>query len=930
MLKILKNRCCCSVCTGMAMVLLLNGFLTGCFLNKNTKNDPVDLSKYYEQVNPDDGTAYLNYSSQYKKNNQTKGKIISLCNTDMTVYMNDSITFTFMVETPGLYRLKANIGHGSKNLSSYSVSLKLNNTYPFEESGQLYFNKNWVIDGDFSNDTLPKLKEETDGYTSYARSDKNYYSDDIFYYLEAGENTVILTANEQQLPLHSLEFEGYSEVPETAAGVSGKEQSTDTNNIVIQGENPKSRSQSSITEQIDRISPATQPVCNNASTYNTIGGTSWETLGESVTWEFQVQKTGWYQLNFRCRQDYSAGVISSRKLLIDDSVYSADTEIVSFGYSAGWQKVTVNNEAGQPVWFHLTQGVHTVTLRCTMGELEQAVEIVRNSLTECESMYRDIIMITGTNPDSYRDYHLAEKIPDVFVTMQKQIHILDGVVQYLSYINNKNNSDAAVFTKLIRQMSEFVDDPDEIVNQVSSLNANISAIGTWLLERTAQPLEIDWLEFQPNGAKGTPYQASLFENLKHSLMRIISSYNESYDNLGGAEKKNEADTIDVWAVTGRDQAQIIQKLCDESFTEKYGSVAKMKLVAGNSIMAATVAGIGPDITLFNTSPMVINYALRNAAADLSGMAGYKELVTDFFESALTPYRFNGGIYALPETQSFPVLFYRSKILADIGLPIPQTWEETYDCIATLQKNNMTFGCCGYDLFLYQNGGTYYKTDGSASLLNSEASVKAFQEWTKFYTNFKLPLSFNFINRFRTGEMPLAVADYTMYNSLVVFAPEIRDEWDMALVPGTRKADGTIDRSVNSGGTGAMIFKNSDNIKTSWNFLKWWVSGNTQSEYAQELEVKLGTSARVPLASKSAFENQLWTQKEKEILKAQWKCTVGTPEVAGGYLVTRHINNAFRKIVYNDEDIRETLNEYTTIIDKEIDLKREEYGLDGGK
>jgi len=124
----------------------------------------------------------------------------------------------------------------------------------------------------------------------------------------------------------------------------------------------------------------------------------------------------------------------------------------------------------------------------------------------------------------------------------------------------------------------------------------------------------------------------------------------------------------------------------------------------------------------------------------------------------------------------------------------------------------------------------------------------------------------------------------------------------------------------------MIFSKSEDTASAWKFLKWWVGGQTQSSYALKLETKLGASARVMVASRSAFETLNWTTEQAAAIKAQWQWADGTPEVPGGYLMGRHINNIFRKIVYNGEDLRETVSEYKTIVDKELTLKREEYGL----
>ncbi len=867
----------------------------------------------------EDELSYAVYQQSCVYDDQASGAVIELLAEPLQLIAEQSLSVSFTVETEGMYRLRASLTGGTQVLSAYEAALTLDGQIPFAESEQLYFPKSWLSAEEYDYSHQPELVEATD-YTSLAHSDKSYESEELYYHLTAGTHTIVLTAKNQGMDLQQLAFEGY----EPPAGITGTPETTQAESILVQAENPASRSESSILEQIDRTSAATMPVCQDIATYNTIGGTSWQTLGESITWEFPVEEAGWYCLNLRARQDYSAGAVSCRRLLIDGRVWSDETDEITIPYGADWQRVTVSGGDGQTVWFYLEPGPHTVTLSCSLGSLYVPVTLIQESVAECNRIYRRILMITGTDPDAWRDYHLAERLPDVFEDMAVQRETLEAVASYLEALGQGGGSDAAVFRKLIRQFEEFEADPDSIPLQISTLNSNISAIGTWLLERTAQPLELDWLELQPYGAEATPVDSGFFSQMWHSLVRICRSYVESYDDLSG---QDTARTVDVWAVTGRDQAQIIRNLSSESFTAATGIGANIKLISADSIMAATVAGIGPDVTLFNTSDTVISYALRSAITDLSKLEGFEEAAADFHESALIPYRFNGGVWALPETQSFPMLFYRQDILDELGIAVPTTWDEVYSCITTLQKNNMTFGCCGYDVLLYQQGGSYYTQDGASSLLDSEESVEAFRQWTKFYTNFGLPLSYNFINRFRTGEMPLAVADYSSYNSLVVFAPEISGSWGMTMVPGTVREDGTVDYSVSCAGTAAMLFAGAGDVDAAWSYLKWWVSGDTQTDYALSLETKLGASARVMVASKSAFESLPWTAQEKETIRAQWEWTVGTPEVAGGYLVTRHINNAFRRIVYQDADIRETLSEYARIIDKELTLKRQEYGLE---
>src|SRR5690606_9962956 len=89
----------------------------------------------------------------------------------------------------------------------------------------------------------------------------------------------------------------------------------------------------------------------------------------------------------------------------------------------------------------------------------------------------------------------------------------------------------------------------------------------------------------------------------------------------------------------------------------------------------------------------------------------------------------------------------------------------------------------------------YKEDGIAVNLDAEAAIQTFIEMTNLYTQSGLPLEFNFINRFRMGEMPLGIANYGDFNTLSVFAPELRGQWGMAPIPGTRMPDGSINRTA---------------------------------------------------------------------------------------------------------------------------------------
>ncbi len=124
-----------------------------------------------------------------------------------------------------------------------------------------------------------------------------------------------------------------------------------------------------------------------------------------------------------------------------------------------------------------------------------------------------------------------------------------------------------------------------------------------------------------------------------------------------------------------------------------------------------------------------------------------------------------------------------------------------------------------------------------------------------------------------------------------------------------------------------MFKNTDCDKEdAWEFMKWWTDKDAQLKYGREMEALMGPAARYPTANIEALSELPWPVKDYRNLDAQWEWVMGVPEVPGSYFTGRHMDNAFREVVNEGEDTRETLYKYVKVINEEIDLKRDEFGL----
>lgn len=871
--------------------------------------------------------------------------------TDETGYAE----WTVDVEEAGLYQVGLRYLPLQGRGASIERALSVNGRTPFFNAGHFNFSRIWTDQGEVrqdnrGNDLRPSQVEAPQWRTAWLSDYMGYYLAPYSFYFEEGENTVRLTSVREPMLIDTItigQYEGAPSYAEVAAEYTEQNYSGYSGEpLKIQGEDAQLKSDATLYAINDRSSPSTEPYDVSKIRLNAIGGYRWNQPGQWISWNVDVPADGLYKLGIKARQNVSRGVYSGRRLTIDGEVPFAEADNLRFYFSTEWEMYVLGQGDARdpdpddvdPMLIYLTEGSHEISLEVVLGEFADVIRTVEDSLYALNEAYRSIIMLTTTNPDYYRDYRLDREMPDVIAELGRQAKIIEQTGDLLINITGERGSQSAILYTLAYQLAEMHAKPHDIPRMLPDFKTNIGALGTWILTATEKPLEIDYLLLTSPDEDLPDPSSTFWEKILHEIRSFLSSFTEDYSSVGNVYEDRNSEPLTIWIQSGRDQSQVLKQLIDDSFTQEYNIPVNLQIVQAGTLLPATVAGIGPDVALYLGGGEPVNFASRNAAVDLTQFPDFDEVYDRFAPSALVPYEFDGGIYALPETQTFPMLFYRTDILDELGVDVPQTWEDMMNILPVVQKNNLEFGIpvartdspeqgmMSFWMYLYQNEGQVYSHEGAKSALDEEAAIQAFATWTGLFLNYNLPQEYDFPNRFRIGEMPIGIADYTTYNTLSVFAPEIRGLWRMAPVPGVEREDGTIDRALGGWGQNAMMLDNSEMKDESWEFLKWWTSAEIQEEFGREMESLLGAAARYPTANIEAMSRLPWPVDDYESLISQWEDVQGTPEVPGGYYTARHLNNAFRAVVYNGDDPRETILDYVRDIDDELTGKRLEFGL----
>lgn len=886
-----------------------------------------------------------------------------------------TLTYEFEVEETGNYNLEFiyyPIGGSETKNTVLDIGLRIDGEYPFTATQDLTLDRYWKDDGEISrdskdNDIRPGQKTY-DCWISYPIKDKEgLYNDPYFFYLEKGKHTLTIEGIRTYGVFHSFTFKNYDElvsydsikptedqINNTPALTTQNELGTNT--VFLQAETALYKTASTLYATYDRTTYMTSPNHPTKQRYNTIGQATWNKATQAITYSFKVENDGYYRFNFKARQNQMRGFFSNRRIYIDGKVPCKELDDVQFVYSPDWYNVTPKDAEGNDIYVYLEGGVeHTITLEAIPGSIGASMQRLDDLVLELNQYYRRILMITGPDPDEFKDYFVEKKIPSILDEFQRIVDALRAEKASIEELTKKGSEAAALETMAI-YLERCIEKPEDIPIMASSIKDSISSVSAWMRDYRDQPLELDYLEVGTVHEEFASPYGNFFSEFAFGFNSFIGSFFEDYTNLSDAN----ATSLDVWVSLARDQATVVKNLVDNKFNsnpEYNGTQASINLVVG-SVLEATLAGKGPEIALFIGGDFPIQLAARGLLVDLTQFKDYESVTKRFADDAMTLYEYNNGtsvgVYGLPVSQNFPMLFYRTDVLEELGFDNPpETWDDLTDMLPTLQRKYLDVGLIlpqnissntfdsgnTFIMLMLQTGQDIYNEDLYTTDYNSvktsdiknlnltnfmtQDSIRVFERWTDFYTVFSFDQTFDAFSRFRTGEMPLVVQPYTFYNQLSVAAPEIKGLWDFTLVPGTKQADGTINHAANSAGSGAVIFNKVSNQSAAWEFVKWFTSTEIQTDYGKQIEALMGPMGRFDTANVEALEQLPWSTAEYEKISAQQSYLKEVPIIPASYAVTRHVNNAFRMVVNDAGNPRYTLMSYNDQIKSEIVRKYQE-------
>lgn len=894
-----------------------------------------DITKNYTL--PETSASLFSMQST-ERNGYTGLDVASLGTEEVAKYQID-------VPVSGYYEINTDYIVTGTILNNITISIGINDEYQYDDAKTidvpLYWQdttKEFSLDS-YGDETLPgqvkieewrKLEFYNNTYTS---------TTPLLFYFEQGMNYITFeNVSSGDLFIGDVyisaptEIVGYSEYINQYTG-QASEFSVFTNATQYIEKN------SSYVRLLSFGNPSVTPFDSVDKKLNVIDGGAWYKSGQEVSYEVEVIESGLYDIAFHYA-NYKSDFQVFRSIKIDGEIPFIEFANYAFDYTpTNWKNEILSDEEGNPYQVYLDAGTHTITFRAEKEPVSQALRDIQLMIDHINQFALEIIKITGKDIDRDRTWKLTKYLPETESYLLAYNTIIKYMVVNLSEYSDKDDlsSSLSFLKKAVIEFEKMLKVPDELPLYLNNLYSGTSSItlmlGDSLTTLNNQQLFLDGF-YVSNDQDYDRANATIFERFGSSVSSFFSSFvSDKYKVI------NEEDTINVWVNRPLTYVDIMQKMADSQFTEETGLKVKISVMPdANKLILANSAGNTPDIALGLASYMPFDLAIRGALYDLSEFDDFWLVANDFAPGAIVPYILEDGVYAIPETLEFNALVYRKDVFKSLGLEVPDTWDDVVGILPTLQRYDMNFyyptsGGTALKWFyqtsplIYQNGGSLYAEDGLSTTINSEESYQGLKFLGDLYTTYSLPEQVPlFFNSFRYNKLPVGIIDFNTYMQLKNAAPELVGQWALAPYPGIYNEEtDSVERWYIGNGTGGAMFKNSDNPEGSWEFMKWWMSTEIQTEFAYTLQGTYGPEFLWLSGNLNAVESSPLDNDDKQIILEQIKWLRDVPRTPGQYMLERGLSNIWNTVTFDGTPMRVAIDKEVIIINREIRRKMIEFG-----
>ena len=618
----------------------------------------------------------------YEKNN----KVLDLTS-------GKKVTLDFEVPEDGLYYMNFDYLSYDESILPVSMKMKVDGDYPFYECRSLEFETTWKLSDEpsydrYDNEAVTIPNKQIQWENKYLMDSSYRHSDPLKVQLTKGKHSIELSVDEGNFLLGNISLEAPVAVEEYK-GSSDKADGKEL--ITIQGEDYTTTNDSAI-HGVAEYDTSVDPYQAKDTVLNTLDSDSFSTAGQKVTYEFEVKTAGNYKIAANYRQSEKTDFPVFCDVAIDGKVPNSAFKDYSMAYTTKYKTATMQDSKGEDLSVHLEAGKHTISYTISMNPISYIMEEIDEVMSDVNDLALEITKVAGTNADKYRDLKLSKYIPNLEKTLYSYSDRLTKLEKSAVKWSDSDKNVAVMSSLIIaaKQLKSLADSPDSIPYRIDELSTSSNSVNHYLATTIdnliANDLAIDRIYIYQDGAK-LPSKPGFFKSCAMNVSRFVASFTDQ----AYSTKNTNSDHIQVWVNRSSQYVQIMQKMIDEKFTPKTGINVDISIMPDQyKLVLSNSSGNAPDVATGINYTIPYELGIRGALVNMAQYDDFKESTDGYEPGFFMTGSINDGIYSMPETMNFWVLFYRTDVLEKLNLEIPKTMDDVIDMLPKLQMRGLNF------------------------------------------------------------------------------------------------------------------------------------------------------------------------------------------------------------------------------------------------
>lgn len=481
--------------------------------------------------------------------------------------LDDTVSIAVTVPEDGQYFVLFDYLSYDESILPIEMAMQVDGEYLFYECRNLEFETYWAPDEEPSYDRygneLVTVPNKIIRWEEKYLMDSSYrHSAPLAVELKAGTHVFSLTVNEGNFLLGNLTLCA----PFETEAYKGSEAAEGNEIITIQGEDIFEANSSSI-HGIAEFDTSVYPYETVDTRLNTLDSTSFDTAGQTVSYQFKVEKAGYYYIGMNYKQSDKTDFRVFFDVRIDGKIPNAAFESYGMNYSTKYKTQTLTDSDGNNLSVYLEEGVHTISFTISMDAIREVMEGIDEIMSGVNDLALEITKVAGTNSDKYRDLKLSKYIPDLEEKLYGYAEKLFELEESMLIYSNSDKNVAVMSSMIIaaEQLISLADNPDEIPYRIGELSTSANSVNRHLANTIdnliKNNISIDRIYIYQEDAE-LPKAPGFFHSIWMNILRFIASFTDQAYSTSNTDPEH----LQVWVSRSSQYVQIMQKMIDEQFT----------------------------------------------------------------------------------------------------------------------------------------------------------------------------------------------------------------------------------------------------------------------------------------------------------------------------------------------------------------------------